>query len=150
MRVGVVGAGFIGRLHALNLKADPRVDLVGVADTVPAAAQRLAGEVGTKALPGLAALLDAGVVYVTTPNTHHVEPVLAALAHGAHVFSEKPMATSLDGALRIRRAAEGARRLSDRLQPAVRQRLRLRAGAHRRRAAAPDRGAAEAQSGRTA
>ncbi|HEV2356517.1 MAG TPA: Gfo/Idh/MocA family oxidoreductase [bacterium] len=69
MRVGVVGAGFIGRLHALNLKADPRVDLVGVADTVPAAAQRLAGEVGTKALPDLAALLDAGAVYVTTPNS---------------------------------------------------------------------------------
>ena len=111
MRVGLVGAGFIGRTHALNLKADSRVDLVGVADTVPAAAQRVAGEVGTKALPDLAALLDAGAeaVYVTTPNTHHVEPVLAALAHGAHVFSEKPMATSLDGALRIRRAAERAR-----------------------------------------
>jgi myo-inositol 2-dehydrogenase/D-chiro-inositol 1-dehydrogenase len=48
-------------------------------------------------------------VYVTTPNTHHAEPVLALLAHGAHVFSEKPMATSLDEARRIYQAAERSR-----------------------------------------
>jgi myo-inositol 2-dehydrogenase / D-chiro-inositol 1-dehydrogenase len=109
--VGILGAGFIGRIHALNLKADARVRLVGIADAVPAAAARLAAEVQTRALPDLAALLDAGAaaVYVTTPNTHHVEPVLAALAHGAHVFSEKPMATSLDGAWRIRQAAARSR-----------------------------------------
>ena len=111
VKVGILGAGFIGRIHALNLAKDPRVTLAGVADAVPAAAARLAGEVGAAPLPDLAALLDAGAdaVYVTTPNTHHVEPVLAALAHGAHVFSEKPMATSLDGARRIRDAAGRAR-----------------------------------------
>ncbi|MHB8732161.1 MAG: Gfo/Idh/MocA family protein [bacterium] len=111
VKVGILGAGFIGRLHALNLKGDARVSLVGVADAVPAAAARLAAEAQTAPLPDLAALLDAGAdaVYVTTPNTHHVEPVLSLLAHGAHVFSEKPMATSLDGASRIRRAAERSR-----------------------------------------
>jgi myo-inositol 2-dehydrogenase / D-chiro-inositol 1-dehydrogenase len=111
VKVGLLGAGFIGRIHALNLKADARVALIGIADAVPAAAARLAGELQTAALPDLAALLDAGAdaVYVTTPNTHHVEPVLALLAHGAHVFSEKPMATSLDGAWRIRQAVERSR-----------------------------------------
>ena len=111
VKVGILGAGFIGRIHALNLKADRRVALVGIADAVPAAAARLAAEAGTSPLPTLAALLDAGAdaVYVTTPNTHHVEPVLSLLEHGAHVFSEKPMATSLEGALRILRAAERSR-----------------------------------------
>ncbi|HLW49236.1 MAG TPA: Gfo/Idh/MocA family oxidoreductase [bacterium] len=111
VKVGILGAGFIGRVHALNLKADPRVTLAGIADAAPAAAARLAAEVQTAALPDLAALLDAGAdaVYVATPNTHHVEPVLAALAHGAHVFSEKPMATSLEAAWRIRQAAEQSR-----------------------------------------
>ena len=106
VRVGLLGAGFIGRIHALNLSRDKRVDLVGVADVVPQAAQRLAGEVGTKALPSLDALLDSRVeaVYVATPNTMHVEPVLQALRAGVHVFSEKPMATSLEGAWRIREA----------------------------------------------
>lgn len=111
VRVGVLGAGFIGRIHARNLAADRRVELAGVADAVPEAAARLAAEVGTRALPDLAALLDAGAgaVYVTTPNTAHVEPVMAALRHGAHVFSEKPMATSLEAAWRIRTAAGEAR-----------------------------------------
>jgi myo-inositol 2-dehydrogenase/D-chiro-inositol 1-dehydrogenase len=111
VRVGLLGAGFIGRVHALNLSKDRRVALVGVADVVPQAAERLAAEVGTRPLPSLEALLDAGAeaVYVTTPNTMHVEPVLRCLQANVHVFSEKPMATSLEGAWRIREAARRSR-----------------------------------------
>lgn len=111
VKVGILGAGFIGRIHALNLRRDERANLVGIADAVPHAAETLAAEVGTRPFSSLDALLDAGVdaVYVCTPNTHHVEPVLRALAAGVHVFSEKPMATSLEGAARIRRAAAAAR-----------------------------------------
>jgi len=111
VRVGVLGAGFIGRIHALDLKKEPRVQLVGIADVVPAAAQRLASEVDTRPFSSLDALLDAGAeaVYVATPNTMHVEPVLQCLAAGVHVFSEKPMATSLEGAWRIRDAARRAK-----------------------------------------
>ncbi len=111
VRVGLVGCGFIGRIHALNLKADPRAVLVGVADLVPQAAQRLAAEVNSKSLPSLDALLEAGIdaLYVCTPNTLHVEPVLRGLGAGVHVFSEKPMATSLHGASQIRAATRRAR-----------------------------------------
>ena len=111
LRVGILGAGFIGRIHALNLRRDARVTLVGIADAVPEAATRLAAEVGTRPLATLADVLDAGAeaVYVTTPNTHHVEPVVRVLEHGAHVFSEKPMATSLGDARTILDAARGAK-----------------------------------------
>ena len=111
VRVGILGAGFIGRIHALDLRADARVELVGVADIVPQAAQKLAADAGTRPLPDLAALLDSGVdaVYVATPNTQHVPPVLTALGHGVHVFSEKPMATTLVDAGRIRDAARRAK-----------------------------------------
>ena len=110
LRVGILGAGFIGRIHALNLRRDERVELIGVADALPEAAARLAAEVGTRPLASLDAVLDAGAqaVYVTTPNTHHVEPVVRALERGAHVFSEKPMATSLRDAWTIRDAARRA------------------------------------------
>lgn len=113
VKVGILGAGFIGRIHALNLKRDPRVDLVGVADTIPAAAARLAGEAGTRSLDGLSTLIDAGAqaVFVCTPNSQHVQPVVSALDAGLHVFSEKPMATSLEGAARVRAAARRARGL---------------------------------------
>ena len=61
----------------------------------------------SRAFDNVDALLDAGVdaIYVTTPNTKHPPAVLAALARNVHVFSEKPMATSLDDAKRIRDAA---------------------------------------------
>ncbi len=111
LKVGVLGAGFIGRVHTLVLKRDPRVELVGVADVAPAAASRLAGEVETRALDGLPSLIDAGAqaVFICTPNSLHVEPVVAALEAGLHVFSEKPMATSLEGARRIRDASKKAK-----------------------------------------
>lgn len=111
VKVGILGCGFIGRIHALDLRSDPRVNLVAVADAVPQAAQRLAAEMNTKPLPSLDALLNAGIdaLYVCTPNTLHVEPVLRGLGAGVHVFSEKPMATSLAAARQIRDAAGRAR-----------------------------------------
>lgn len=111
VKVGVLGAGFIGRVHALNLKRDPRVELVGVADIVPAAAARLAAELETRSFFSLSELLDAGAeaIYLCTPNSTHEELAVTALEVGLHVFSEKPMATSLDGARRVRDAASGAK-----------------------------------------
>jgi myo-inositol 2-dehydrogenase/D-chiro-inositol 1-dehydrogenase len=111
VKVGILGAGYIGGVHARNLRRDERVDLVGIADIRPESAQRLAGELGARPLPDLEALLHEGAqaVYVTTPNAHHVEPVLAAIAAGVHVFSEKPMATTLEGARQISAAAAGSR-----------------------------------------
>ena len=107
LRVGVLGAGYIGGVHARNLRLDDRVHLVGIADIRPEPAQRLAAEIGTRALPDLPALLQEGAqaVYVATPNAHHVDPVITALGHGVHVFSEKPMATTLEGARQIAAAA---------------------------------------------
>ncbi len=111
VRVGVLGAGFIGRIHALNLRRDDRVQLVGIADVVPRAAERLAAEVETVALGSLADLHDREVdaVYVCTPNAQHVEPVVAALRAGRQVLSEKPLATTLRGAFEIHEAARRAR-----------------------------------------
>src|SRR2546430_14007154 len=106
VKVGILGCGFIGRIHALDLKADARVTLVGVADTVPQAAQRLAAEVNTKPLPSLEALVDGGIEapYVCMPNTLHLDPVLRGLAGGVHVFSDKPMVTWVPAAWKIGQA----------------------------------------------
>lgn len=111
LKVGILGAGFIGRIHALNLKRDPRVTLVGIADVRPDAAAQLAREVETTAFDNLAGVVDAGAaaVFVCTPNVRHVEPVTTALRAGLHVFSEKPMATSLEDAATILKVAQGAK-----------------------------------------
>jgi len=107
IKVGIIGAGHMGRTHGRILARDPRVEIVGIADIVPENGARLAQEVGTESYLSLDALLNKGLdaLYVTTPNSLHLQPVLTALGANLHVFSEKPMATSLAEARKILDAA---------------------------------------------
>lgn len=111
VKVGVVGAGTMGRRHLQVLAADGRVRLVGVADAAEPVAREAAASVGARPCRDLAELagLGAEAVFVTLPNVYHAPLVLEALDRGLHVFSEKPMATSLADARRIveRVAASG-------------------------------------------
>ena len=110
LNVGIVGAGQRGRTHADILKADERVRIVGVADMDYPKAQALAAATDSRAFRSADELLKADVeaVYVTTPNTRHVDITLAALERNIHVFCEKPMATSLSDARQVRAAAESS------------------------------------------
>ena len=110
LRVGIIGAGHMGRTHADILKEDERVQIAGVTDVVPAKAQALAEAVASRAFPDVKALLGADLqaVYVTTPNTRHVPATLAALGENIHVFCEKPMATSLEEAGQVLAAAQAS------------------------------------------
>ncbi len=111
IQVGILGAGHMGATHGRNLAADRRVQVVGVADVAQERAQALARELGAQACTKLQDLLDLGIdaLYVTTPNTQHTAAVLTALGRGKHVFSEKPMATSLAEARKIAAAATAGR-----------------------------------------
>jgi myo-inositol 2-dehydrogenase/D-chiro-inositol 1-dehydrogenase len=111
LRVGIIGAGNMGRTHAENLRQDARVQILGVSDIAASKAQELAAALGARAFPTAEQLLDADVqaVYVTTPNTRHVPATLAALERNIHVFCEKPMATSLVDAWHVRAAARASR-----------------------------------------
>ncbi|MCA1552884.1 MAG: Gfo/Idh/MocA family oxidoreductase [Chloroflexi bacterium] len=111
LRVGIVGCGYMGGTHATILRGDPRVQVVAVADAVAAKADELARTLGAQSFTSVHDLLSAGVdaVYVATPNTLHTDVVLMALEAGAHVFSEKPMATTLADARQIYEAALSAK-----------------------------------------
>jgi myo-inositol 2-dehydrogenase/D-chiro-inositol 1-dehydrogenase len=112
VKVGILGAGGIAKVHTSILKRDERVEIVGVADISEERANALANEAGeARAVRSLEDLFELGVdaVYVTTPNTLHVEPVLKCLENNIHVFSEKPMATSLAEAEQIKKAAEASK-----------------------------------------
>jgi myo-inositol 2-dehydrogenase/D-chiro-inositol 1-dehydrogenase len=108
IRIAIIGAGHMGRIHAQNLCKDERVEVIGIEDIVAGNAEKVAGEFGCVACSSLDAVLDLkpDAVYVTTPNALHLEPVTAALERGVHVFSEKPMATTLDEARQILEAVE--------------------------------------------
>lgn len=113
VRIGFIGAGTMAATHAEALTRDGRAQIEGVTDPHPPAAAAFSDRWGGHAIPDLGALLGLGLdaVYVTSPNVHHVEPVLAALGAGLHVFCEKPMATSLADAARVRDAVRVAGRV---------------------------------------
>ncbi len=112
VKVGLIGAGAMGRRHLTVLARDKRVTLVGVADAVEGAARAAADEVGARACRDLAGLVQCGAeaVFVTLPNVHHGPVVMEALERDLHVFSEKPMATTLvEGRAILDRVRRGRR-----------------------------------------
>ena len=102
-RVGLVGAGNVGRRHAQVLSSFPDVHLAGITDVVPRAAAALAGEVGCPSFPAIGDLLTAGVdaVYVCVPPFAHGAPETSVLSAAIPLFVEKPLAVTAEAAEQV-------------------------------------------------
>jgi myo-inositol 2-dehydrogenase/D-chiro-inositol 1-dehydrogenase len=99
IRVGVIGAGYIGGVHAGILARDERVQITGVYDVDQQRAQRLARAHDARVTVDSSELIDrSDAVYIATPNTQHVSLALAAIDAGKHIFCEKPLATTIPDA----------------------------------------------------
>ncbi len=96
LRAAVIGCGAIAHEHLAYLGTSPVVDLRGVCDLSPALAEFMRDKFGAEqAYTDVAAMLEAArpdVVHVLTPPQTHVRLVEQALAAGAHVVCEKPLA----------------------------------------------------------
>lgn len=103
LKVGIVGAGHMGKVHAQILTQDKRVTLKGIVDVKKEPRESLAAEFKIKAFASLKDLISQGVdaIYITTPNTTHTDLTLQILKENIHIFCEKPMTTSLQDAKRI-------------------------------------------------
>ncbi|MER7923044.1 Gfo/Idh/MocA family oxidoreductase [Streptomyces sp. NPDC096057] len=105
VRVGVIGAGWIGNEHIQRLTHTvTSAQVTAVTDIDPARAAEAAGPVGARVLPDGAAVIaadDVDAVLVTSWGPTHAEHVLTAIAAGKPVFCEKPLATTAEDCLRI-------------------------------------------------
>ena len=109
-RVGIIGAGYIGGVHAGILARDERVQLSAVHDVDEKRAAKLARAHDAHVATTPAEVIErCDAVYITTPNTQHVALTLAALNAGKHVFCEKPLATNIDDAQRVYTKARDVR-----------------------------------------
>ena len=98
VRVGIVGMGFIGEIHAAGYALNPRARLEGVVDVRLDKARGLAEKYGTRAYSSLDELLAAeklDAVDICLPSTYHREAVIKAANAGLHVVVEKPFALDL-------------------------------------------------------
>jgi predicted dehydrogenase len=110
--MGLVGPGFVGAHHIDAVRRLGYVDVVAVAASSDASARRKADALGVpKAYGSFEALVADPAIHVvhnTTPNYLHVPVIQAALAHGKHVISDKPLATTAADARLLLDAAESA------------------------------------------
>lgn len=99
LRAGVAGAGVFGGHHARKYASLPDVELVGVYDRGTGRALALAEGLGAPGFVDLEAFLErAEAVTIAAPAVAHFELAWAALCAGRHVYSEKPLAATLQGA----------------------------------------------------
>jgi predicted dehydrogenase len=118
IRIGLVGAGFIGQMHALTFRNasvanwPPKIDigLVALADQNTQLAAETQSRYGfertTSDWREVAAAPDIDLLINAGPNHLHAEPSIMAAAAGKAVFCEKPLAGSADEAYRLWKAVE--------------------------------------------
>ncbi|WP_172329546.1 inositol 2-dehydrogenase [Mangrovicoccus sp. HB161399] len=97
LRVGLLGAGRIGQVHAVNIAGHAKSELVAVSDVFTAASESLAAQYGAKAASSDEILADDSIdaVLVATSTDTHSDLIEKATAAGKAVLCEKPVDLSL-------------------------------------------------------
>ena len=126
MRVGVIGVGHLGSIHARIYAQHPDAELVCVVDSDGERAEQLAGELGCRAVHDLRELPELDALSIAVPTVAHADVAVPLLERGIACLVEKPLARDLVDADRILAAAErGGACLAvghvERFQPGVRR-----------------------------
>lgn len=98
LKVGIVGCGFMGRMHANVYQILEDAELVACVDHKPERGVAFAGDFGLKLYPTLEGMLadeELDIVDICLPTHRHAAATIEALQAGKHVVCEKPMARSL-------------------------------------------------------
>ncbi|NLK07541.1 MAG: Gfo/Idh/MocA family oxidoreductase [Firmicutes bacterium] len=109
LKIGVIGTGRRGTYHLNRLTQVEKVEVAAVCDILPDAAYKAGQIANTKVYLDYKEMLSKEKldgVLVATPASVHVEPTVLALQAGIAVMCEKPLAWTLNDALRIVAAAE--------------------------------------------
>jgi predicted dehydrogenase len=118
IRIGLIGAGFIGQMHSLSLGDIRRVrrgpvicpSLIAVCERNPALAGMMVDRYGWQEIVSdwhaIITRSDIDLLINAGPNLLHAEPSIAAAQSGKHVFCEKPLARSGDEAFSIFKEVE--------------------------------------------
>lgn len=110
-KVGIVGAGIIGEVHAGALEGVDSAKVVAVAEPREEAGRKLAGKHGATWYSSFTEMLadpDIDLVILGTPSGLHPEQTILAAQAGKHVIAEKPMSITHDGATRMIEAIDRA------------------------------------------
>lgn len=107
LKVGVLGAGHLGKIHLRLLNQSERYELVGFYDPNQEQAQKVVAEFGYTYFDSIDKLIAAvEVVDIVTPTLSHYECAMKAIAAKRHIFIEKPITNTVEEAEEIYRLLE--------------------------------------------
>lgn len=106
LRIGIFGAGHLGKIHIRCLKELPEYQVVGFHDPDPQVQQRISGEYGIPHFATPSELIAASQVIVVVSPTHtHFRLISEGLKGGCHVFAEKPVTDDVSQARELKALA---------------------------------------------
>jgi predicted dehydrogenase len=107
LKVGVIGVGHLGSLHAKMYSQISSVSFIGVYDADVQRAEKLAVEFGIKAFPTLDDLLSqVEAVSIATVTQSHYDVGMQVIKRGVHLLIEKPITTTIEQAKALTERAE--------------------------------------------
>jgi predicted dehydrogenase len=107
VKVGVAGVGHMGKEHARIYSELQEAELVGVHDSNPDTARKIAAKCKTRAFGSLEEMVDAvDAASIVTPTTTHLVIAEPFLKRGKHVLVEKPIAMNTEEARKLVDLAE--------------------------------------------
>ena len=99
LKVGVLGAGHLGKIHLRLLNQSKKYELVGFYDAFDENAKKVATEFGYKKFDSIADLIAAvDVVDIVTPTMQHFDCAKQVIEAGKHIFIEKPISNTVEEA----------------------------------------------------
>jgi len=119
-KIGIVGFGFMGKMHTYGYKTIPlyysnlpfKIKLVGICDavlsTAVSAKETLGFEYATDNPDEIFNNPEIDIIDICTPNLYHKEGILKALKAGKHIYCDKPLATSYEDAKEIANLADSS------------------------------------------
>lgn len=97
LKLGIFGAGHLGKIHIKLAKMIDTIDLVGFYDANPDVAKQVESDLEIKAFYSVDSLLEnVDAVDIVTPTISHFELAKQAVISGKHVFVEKPLTQTLE------------------------------------------------------
>lgn len=102
LKIGVLGAGHLGKIHLRLLNQSSKYELVGFYDPSKENAEKVSAEFGYKSFDSISDLIAAvDVVDIVTPTLSHYHCAVEAVKAGKHIFLEKPISNTVEEAEHI-------------------------------------------------